>query len=168
MQVDASKVPQATWESEDELDDNPEDCRTECILSFSKITSSQPFETFFLTLTLGLLLYIADIGSDLANGIIYLKNDDEWWGWQTIGLVFLPGLVRGLYELFRRPIIYESATQTFKLKEDYGILRRLNFGLDVLPSLAINLPDSICIAVLSAPLYVVIMALWFPFLPIIQ
>ena len=155
-------------DSEDELDGSPENCRTQFTLAFAKITSSQPFETFVLTLGLGLMLYIADICSDLANGIIYLLDEDFWWGGQTIGLVFLPGLVRGVYELFRRPIIYESATQTFKLKEDYGVLRRLNFGLDVLPRLVVNLPDSMFVAFLSAPVYVVIMALWFPFLPIIQ
>ena len=70
----------------------------------------------------------------------------------TSGLVFLPGTVRGLYELVRKPVIYEASSSSsspgtgsssnFVLKSSSGsaFLGRVSLGLDVLPFLAVDFP----------------------------
>lgn len=35
--------------------------------------------------------------------------DDIAWSAMTLGVVLLPGLVRGLYEVFRRPVDYTTS-----------------------------------------------------------
>ncbi len=125
---------------------------------------------------------------------------------KLLGLVFLPGLVRGCYELLRSPIVYEArasdggggGTSNFTLRKrkrrnqllsgDASFLRRalnnlpesLSFGLDVLPRASFKMPGQagmhseitvfllLLASLLMMPVYVLIMALWFPFLPLIQ
>ncbi len=147
------------------------------------------------------------------------------------GLVFLPGLVRGVHEIIRSPVVYVGTTQDFTIKKKSRLRRedvlemycllspryliiknqpskryrskiqcrnilnilpeRLNFGLDVLPRLSVPVPDAqvgigppgasdfCCARVLMAccglaaalvgiMLYPFIMAVWFPFLPVVQ
>ena len=44
----------------------------------------------------------------------------------------------------------------------------LNFGLDVIPSMSFNIPDIFLVKIICVPLYVLVMAFWFPILPVIQ
>ena len=122
--------------------------------------------------------------------------------------MLLPGGVRGVYELLRRPVIYQAKNSSssstaspasigggnnnFVLKDGKGraILSHISLGLEVLPQLSVDLfpRDSgagfqtflvgsrdcwvllarLSAAAVVAPVYVVVMAVWFPFLPIIQ
>ena len=87
--------------------------------SIQYLTSSLYFDTFVLTLIFGLCLYLADIISDVYTGINYFIKGDTLEGSLTIALIFLPGFVRGIYELFRRPVVYESSNKSsFKLRDD--------------------------------------------------
>ena len=45
---------------------------------------------------------------------------------------------------------------------------QLNFGLDVVPSMTYTLPDNLVVKIVCVPLYIFVMAFWFPVLPIIQ
>ena len=45
---------------------------------------------------------------------------------------------------------------------------QLNFGLDVVPSMSYTLPDNLAVKIVCVPLYILVMAFWFPVLPIIQ
>ena len=47
-------------------------------------------------------------------------------------------------------------------------LTYLNFGLDVVPSMKLKLPDIIIIKIVCVPFYIIVMMFWFPILPIIQ
>ena len=92
----------------------------------------------------------------------------------------MPGFVRGTYEVFRSNVkLNQRKTPAMVVISNQGrkdslesYLRpsftHLNFGLDVLPSLTIKIPDSVIMKVLSVPVYIILMAGWFPMLPIIQ
>ena len=47
-------------------------------------------------------------------------------------------------------------------------LTYLNFGLDVVPSMKLKLPDIIIIKIVCVPFYIIVMMFWFPILPVIQ
>ena len=87
--------------------------------SIQLLTSSLYFDTFVLTFIFGLCLYLADVISDVVTGVNYFVKGDPLFGSLTIALIFLPGFVRGIYELFRRPVVYEGGRKSsFKLRED--------------------------------------------------
>ncbi len=143
-------------------------------LSLFNLTNTTFFEMYLQTLMFGLLLYVADTISDIANAVLYYLNGDDWWAGLTVAVVLLPGLVRGTYEVFRREIIYKSLAdertqQPGLTLESQKIFTRLNLGLDVLPSASIDLSNTnVPAKIILAPLYVILMAVIFPFLPIIQ
>ena len=97
-----------------------------------------------------------------------------------MSFLLVPGFVRGTYEVFRsnvklnqRKIPAMGAISNQGRKDSLESYPRpsfthLNFGLDVLPSLTIKIPDSVIAKVLCVPVYIVLMAGWFPMLPIIQ
>eukprot|EP00094_Tigriopus_californicus_P002848 TCALIF_02746-PA protein Name:"Protein of unknown function" AED:0.37 eAED:0.37 QI:8/1/0.66/1/0/0.33/3/0/221 len=134
---------------------------------FRSVSSSKYFK-ISTTLVLGLGLYVADIISDIFVGFSYFLKRDLWWGYLSLGLIFIPGMLRGIYELTRQPIVYQNETKTFKLMRNYGRFRQLHFGLDVFPKAYLKLPKSRIIRLICAPLYILSMGIWFPFLPIIQ
>ena len=94
----------------------------------------------------------------------------------------MPGLVRGTYEVFRSNVkLNQRLRQSTVMMgisnqgrndsfESYRSpsFTHLNFGLDVIPSLTIQIPDSVVAKVLCVPVYIILMAGWFPILPIIQ
>ena len=47
-------------------------------------------------------------------------------------------------------------------------LTYLSFGLDVVPSMKLKLPDVIIIKIVCVPFYIIFMMFWFPILPVIQ
>ena len=47
-------------------------------------------------------------------------------------------------------------------------LSYLNFGLDVVPSMKLKLPDIVIIKIVCVPFYIIFMMFWFPILPVIQ
>ena len=82
-------------------------------------------------------------------------------------MILGPGFFRGLYEITRPPIVYETETLSLQLRRGWHVPRCLKFGLDVWPNMML------CIArpgiiIFTLPFYVIFMALWFPFLPLIQ
>ena len=95
-------------------------------------------------------------------------------------MILLPGIGVGFHEILRQPMpntvlrtISREATGTRihdvgNEKRRYLGFTYLSFGLDVLPNLALKIPDNICIKLLVVIPYIVFMALWFPFLPFIQ
>ncbi len=46
-----------------------------------------------LTLTVGLLLYLFDVGTDIYVAIQYWKNNDVWWFVMTISLILVPSII---------------------------------------------------------------------------
>ena len=92
-------------------------------------------------------------------------------------MILLPGFGCGLYEILRKPIpsielrpVTDISSRGTTRNYTHGFLQfsRLNFGLEVLPNLGVTLPHNICIKIAIMPLYLVLMAVWFPFLPFIQ
>ena len=92
-------------------------------------------------------------------------------------MILLPGLGCGLYEILRKPITnVELKSLPSVVSENihdthlHGLLgfSRLSFGLEVLPKLAINLPDNIGVKIIVIIPYLIAMSVWFPFLPFIQ
>jgi len=111
-----------------------------------------------------------------------VSSDGQSWFART-GLVLFPGLVRGVYELIRPPIVYE--TETLVLRTDEGVAgfpyfgrAGLSLGLDVLPWLTLAGPTAgqtlggkkqiNMLPMFLAPVYLVIMAVWFPILVVVQ
>ena len=107
-------------------------------------------------------------------------SEDYYWGTLTLSFLFVPGLVRGTYEVFRSNVKPNQRKNSAimgisnKGRNDAfdSYLRpsftHLNFGLDVIPSLTIQIPDSVVAKVICVPVYIILMACWFPILPIIQ
>ena len=107
-------------------------------------------------------------------------TEDYYWGTLTLSFLLVPGFVRGTYEVFRSnvklnqrkiPAMVVISNQGRKDSlEPYPMpsFTHLNFGLDVLPSLTIKTPDNVIAKVLCVPVYIILMAGWFPILPIIQ
>ena len=107
-------------------------------------------------------------------------TEDYYWGTLTLSFLLVPGFVRGTYEVFRSnlklnqrkiPAMMVISNQGRKDSLESNLrpsFTHLNFGLDVLPSLTIKIPDSSVAKVLCVPVYIILMAGWFPILPIIQ
>lgn len=54
-----------------------------------------------LATTLILLVFLLDVGSDVATGVELVLNDHYFYGWAVIGLVLLPNVLAILAELLR-------------------------------------------------------------------
>ena len=135
-----------------------------------KILESLYFDLIVITFWFGIVMYTADIITDVWTGFYYVKSGDSWWAVLTFALILAPGFVRGTYEVLRRPVIYQSTvTSEFKLKASQTTNRNLNFGLDVLPSLQWRMQrHTFCIKCLVNLFYIMVLTFWFPFLPLIQ
>ena len=93
-------------------------------------------------------------------------------------MILLPGFGCGLYEILRNPLAGVEVETPPTLLNDSGTvnqdsntkhgLSQLSFGLDVLPAMVICIPDNIILRIIVIPFYLVLMAVWFPFLPFIQ
>ena len=107
-------------------------------------------------------------------------TEDYYWGTLTLSFLLVPGFVRGTYEVFRSNVkLNQRKVPAMVVISNQGrknslvsylspSFTHLNFGLDVLPSLTIKIPDSGIAKVLCVPVYIILMAGWFPILPIIQ
>lgn len=62
----------------------------------SECQSSHPLAT-----TLLLLLFVLDVGTDVATGLELVLNDHYYYGWTVLGLVLLPVVVSILAQLLR-------------------------------------------------------------------
>ena len=109
--------------------------------------------------------------------IIFLLDNPIWAG-LTWSMILLPGFGCGLYEVLRKPLADVELENLPTLLTDVGTvnsdsnaihhLSQLSFGLEVLPTMVISIPDNIILKIILIPFYLLLMALWFPFLPFIQ
>lgn len=78
-------------------------------------------------------------------------------------------MLRGIYELNRRPIAYQNETNTFRLLTKDANFQHFNFGLDVFPKAYLRLQQGpFILRMVCVPMYILVMGVWFPFLPLIQ
>ena len=54
-----------------------------------------------LFLSVGLVLYLFDLGSDIYVAVQYWKNDETWWFGLTVGLICVPSLIVNLTAIFQ-------------------------------------------------------------------
>ena len=93
-------------------------------------------------------------------------------------MILLPGFGCGLYEILRKPLADVELENLPTLLTDVGAVNpdsnaihgrsQLSFGLEVLPTMVISIPDNNILKIIVIPFYLLLMALWFPFLPFIQ
>ena len=109
---------------------------------------------------------------------ITILLENPIWAGLTWSMMLLPGFGCGLYEILRKPLagvevenppnlLYDSGTVNPDSNKKHG-LSQLSFGLEVLPAMVICIPDNIILKIIVIPFYLVLMAVWFPFLPFIQ
>ena len=100
------------------------------------------------------------------------------WAGLTWSMILLPGFGCGLYEILRKPLpdvevenlptlFTDIATVSLASNAIHGRYQ-LSFGLEVLPTMVISIPDYIILKIIVIPFYLLLMALWFPLLPFIQ
>jgi hypothetical protein len=114
----------------------------------------------------------------ILHGTILVFLLDKIWAGLTWSMILLPGLGCGIYEILRAPISHlelrsslsGTSSRSNKNKQSRGFLSfsHLSLGLDVLPEFHWKIYDNLCIKLLVIPFYLMFMALFFPFLPLIQ